>query len=62
MVGRSVDNANEVRLDIMTRALLSRRSTDIYADICTVYGSYLLSFFSQFADGLGNSVQAQGLL
>ena len=45
MVGRSVENANEIRLDIMTRALLSRGSTDIYVDICTVYGSNLMSFF-----------------
>ena len=45
MVGRSVENANEIRPDIKTRALLSRGSTDIYADICTVNGSNLMSFF-----------------
>ena len=37
MVGRSVENEIEIRADIKTRALLSRGSTDIYADICTVY-------------------------
>ena len=35
MVGRNVENANEIRADIRTRALLSRSSTDI----CIVYGS-----------------------
>ena len=45
MVGRRVENANEIRPDIKTCALLSRDSTDIYADICTVYGSNLMSFF-----------------
>ena len=39
MVGRSVENEIEIRADIKTRALLSRGSTDIYADICTVYVS-----------------------
>ena len=34
MVGRSVENEIEIRADIKTRALLSRGSTDIYADIC----------------------------
>ena len=43
MVGRSVENANEIRPDIKTRALFSRGSTDIYADICTVNGSNLMS-------------------
>ena len=33
MVGRNVENANEIRADIKTRALLSRCSTDIYVDI-----------------------------
>ena len=45
MVGRSVENANKIRPGIKTRALLSRGSTDIYVDICTVYGSNLMSFF-----------------
>ena len=45
MVGRSVENANEIRPDIKTRALLSRGSMDIYADTCTVYGSNLMSCF-----------------
>ena len=44
MVGRSVENANEIRADIKTCTLLSRSSTDIYADICTVYGSNSISF------------------
>ena len=39
MVGRSVENEIEIRADIKTRALLSRGSTDIYADICTVHVS-----------------------
>ena len=33
MVGRSVENEIEIRADIKTRALLSRGSTDIYADM-----------------------------
>ena len=45
MVWRSVENANEIRADIQTRSLLSRGSTDIYVDICTVYGSKSMSFF-----------------
>ena len=44
MVGRSVENEIEIRADIKTRALLSRGSTDIYADICTVYISNSMSF------------------
>ena len=44
MVGRSVENANEIRADIKTHTLLSSSSTDIYADICTVYGSNSMSF------------------
>ena len=57
MVGRSVENEIEIRADIKTCALLSRGSTDIYADICTVYVSNSMSF-SKFADRLGISVQA----
>ena len=44
MVGRSVENEIEIRADIKTRALLSRGSTDIYADICTVNVSNSMSF------------------
>ena len=44
MVGRSVENANEIRADIKTCALLSRCSKDIYVDICTFYGSKSMSF------------------
>ena len=54
MVGRSVENEIEIRADIKTRALLSRGSTDIYADICSVYVSNSMSF-------LGISVQAGSL-
>ena len=57
MVGRSVENEIEIRADIKTRAFISRGSTDIYADICTVYVSNSMSF-PQFADRLGISVQA----
>ena len=46
MVGRSVENEIEIRADIKTRALLSRGSTDIYADICTVYVSNSMSFLT----------------
>ena len=46
MVGRSVENANEIRPDIKTLALLSRGSMDIYADICSVYDSNLMSIFA----------------
>ena len=44
MVGRNFENEIEIRADIKTRALLSRGSTDIYADICTVYVSNSMSF------------------
>ena len=44
MVEGSVENEIEIRADIKTRALLSRGSTDIYADICTVYVSNSISF------------------
>ena len=44
MVGRSVENEIEIRADIKTRALLSRGSTEIYADICTVYVGKSMSF------------------
>ena len=59
MVGRSVENEIEIRADIKTRALLSRGSTDIYADICTVYVSYTMSFSTvcrqvrDFSAGIG---------
>ena len=39
MVWRSDENEIEIRADIETRALLSRGSTEIFADICTVYVS-----------------------
>ena len=44
MVGRSVENPNKIRTDIHNHALLSRSSTDIYVDLCTVYGSNSMSF------------------
>ena len=44
MVGRSFENEIEIRADIKTRALLSRGSTDFYADICTVHVSNSMSF------------------
>ena len=44
MVGRSVENEIEIRADIKTRTLLSRGSTDICADICTVYVSNSMPF------------------
>ena len=44
MGGRSAENANEIGTDIKTRTLLSRSSTDIYADINSVYGSNAMSF------------------
>ena len=43
MGGRSIENANEIGTDIKTRTLLSRSSTDIYADINSVYGSNAMS-------------------
>ena len=58
MVGRSVENEIEIRADIKTRALLSRGSTDIYADICTVYFSNSMSFFTVFRQVRDRSVQA----
>ena len=44
MVGRSVENEIEIRANIKTRTFLSRGSTDIYVDICTVYVSNSMSF------------------
>ena len=43
MGGRSIENANEIGTDIKTRTLLSRSSTDIYADINSDYGSNAMS-------------------
>ena len=40
---KSVENVNEIRAYIKTRALLSRSSMDIYEDICTVYSSKSIS-------------------
>ena len=51
MVGRSVENAIEIRADIKTRALLSRGSMDIFAGICTVYVSNALSFSTVLQTG-----------
>ena len=53
---KSVENVNEIRAYIKARALLSRSSTDIYDEICTVYSSKSISF-PQFADVVGISVQ-----
>ena len=64
MVGRSVENGIETRADIKTRALPSRGSTDIYADICTVYVSNLISFTTvcrqvrDFSAGVGSVTSA----
>ena len=58
---RSVENATETRPYIKTSALFSRDSTDIYADMCTIYGSSQCPF-PQFADGLENIMQPRGLL
>ena len=63
MDGRSVENEIEIRADIKTRALLSRGSTDIYADICTVYVSNSMSFSTvcrqvrNFSAGVGSGAQ-----
>ena len=64
MVGRSVENEIEIRADIKTRTLLSRGSTDIYADICTVYVSNSMSFSTvcrqvrDFSAGVGSVTSA----
>ena len=64
MIGRSVENEIEIRADIKTRALLSRGSTDIYADICTVYVSNSMSFSTvcrqvrDFSAGVGSVTSA----
>ena len=64
MVGRRVENEIEIRADIKTRALLSRGSTDIYADICTVYVSNSKSFSTvcrqvrDFSAGVGSVTSA----
>ena len=44
MAWRSVENEIKIRADIKTRALLSRGSTHIYADICIFYVSNSMSF------------------
>ena len=60
----SVENEIEIRADIKTRALLSRGSTDIYADICTVYVSNSMSFSTvcrqvrDFSAGVGSVTSA----
>ena len=64
MVGRSVENEIEIRADIKTRALLSRGSMDIYADIFTVYVSNSMSFSTvcrqvrDFSAGVGSVTSA----
>ena len=64
MVGRRVENEIEIRADIKTRALLSRGSTGIYADICTVYVSNSMSFsivsrqVRDFSAGVGSVTSA----
>ena len=67
MVGRSVENANKIRADIKTRALLTRGSTVIYADICTLCGSNLMYFsivcrqVRKFSAGVGSVTSAPKL-
>ena len=46
MGGKIFEHANEIWTDIKTQALLNRSSMGIYADICTVYGSNSMSFFT----------------
>ena len=64
MVGRSVENEIEIKADIKTRALLSRGSTDIHADICIVYVSNSMSFSTvcrqvrNFRAGVGSVTSA----
>ena len=64
MVGRSIENEIEIRADIKTRPLLSRGSTDIFADICTVYVSNSMSFSTvcrqvrDFSAGAGSVISA----
>ena len=66
MVGRSVENEIKIRADIKTRAILSRGSTDIYADICTctVYVRISMSFSTvcrqvrDFSAGVGSVTSA----
>ena len=64
MVWRSVENEIEFRADIKIRALLSRSSTDIYADICTAYVSNSMSFSTvcrqvrDFSSGVGSVTSA----
>ena len=62
--GRIVENANEIGADIKSRTLLSTGSTDIYADICTDYGSNLMPFSTvcrrvmKFSAGVGSVTSA----
>ena len=61
MVGRSVENANGIRANIKTRALLGRGLTGIHADIRTVITVFHCRV-PQFAYGLGQSVLVWSLL
>ena len=60
MVERSIENEIKIRTDIKTRALLSRDSMDIYAEIWTVYVSNSMSFSTvcrqvrDFSAGVGS--------
>ena len=63
MVGKSVENANEIRADIKTRALLY--SAEVQRTFILTYVLFIVVIqcsFPKFADGLGNSVQAWGQL
>ena len=61
MFWRGIENSNKIRTHIQNRALLSRSSTDIYADICTVYGSNSM-FFSTVCRWVRHLSAGVGLL
>ena len=64
MFGRSVENEIEIMAEIKARALLSRGSTDINVDICSVYVSNSMSFSTvcrqvrDFSAGVGSVTSA----
>ena len=64
MDGKSVDNTNEIRTDIKTSALHGRSSTEIFADICTIYDSNTMSLSTvcrwviKFSAGVGPVISA----
>ena len=63
MVGRNVENLNEIKADIQIR--LALYSAEVQRTFMMTYVLFMVVIqcaFQQFADGLGNSVQTWDLL